>query len=343
MLFGIGNKIRFKYTGTQGKVLQVLKDGMLIIQLEGGEEIPASPEHIERLDTFLDSSSVKAKLIINNKKENNISYQKPQKQFHLLKSQGILLAFEPVKKEQGTVYFYHLYLLNDTLYQSLYDIHIIIKNKIIKKIDGKIEPQSILKIMDFNADYLSDNPNFKVSCRQVSTEGMTSWLKKDIKIKPKSFFNKLKEAPLIHKKSYVFQLFEPFEEKEKKESLKRYTQKRNVITSPKNENYQEYSHVDIKKYAEFPIEKDLHIESLVSDASKLKENEILNVQLKALDEYLNKAIQLGVQKVFIIHGIGKGILKNKVAQQLTNNPFVKSFKNEHHPKYGGGATEIIFK
>jgi dsDNA-specific endonuclease/ATPase MutS2 len=44
----------------------------------------------------------------------------------------------------------------------------------------------------------------------------------------------------------------------------------------------------------------------------------------------------------VIHGLGKGKLKNEIATRLINHPEVKTFKNEYHPKYGFGATEIIF-
>jgi len=40
--------------------------------------------------------------------------------------------------------------------------------------------------------------------------------------------------------------------------------------------------------------------------------------------------------------IGKGRLRNEIASRLVQMPEVKTFKNEYHPNYGFGATEVIF-
>lgn len=55
-------------------------------------------------------------------------------------------------------------------------------------------------------------------------------------------------------------------------------------------------------------------------------------------EYLNtelyRVYQQGEQYVRIIHGIGEGILKDRVQEELSQNPLIKAFKSEGH----GGAT-----
>ncbi|RQH21817.1 hypothetical protein D5R40_31195 [Okeania hirsuta] len=49
-----------------------------------------------------------------------------------------------------------------------------------------------------------------------------------------------------------------------------------------------------------------------------------------------------MERVFVIHGVGEGKLRNAIATRLIKYPEVVSFKNEFHPRYGFGATEIIF-
>jgi len=63
---------------------------------------------------------------------------------------------------------------------------------------------------------------------------------------------------------------------------------------------------------------------------------------KHFDRFIDKAIRLGVPRVYVIHGIGKGKLKNMIASRLIQIPEVQTFKNEYHPRYGWGATEVIF-
>ena len=58
--------------------------------------------------------------------------------------------------------------------------------------------------------------------------------------------------------------------------------------------------------------------------------------------FLDNAIKLGVPRVFVIHGVGEGKLREAIAARLAENPNVSKFKNEFHHKYGYGATEVIF-
>lgn len=100
--------------------------------------------------------------------------------------------------------------------------------------------------------------------------------------------------------------------------------------------------VDPMRFASFVQEIDLHAEKLSSDAHKMNNAEILRLQIQHFDNYMRKAIQIGVDRVFIIHGLGKGRLRDSIASRLIRMPEVVTFRNEYHPKYGYGATEVVF-
>jgi hypothetical protein len=343
MLFGIGNRVKFIHTGTEGKIVDRLDNGLFIVELDGGVDIPASPEHLQRIGGNEVKSSVKAKFVQGKSEPKMREIPQARRQYEILKSEGIQMAFELMK--DGSMQRYAVYMLNDTQYQALYEVEILVKGKSIKKLNGKVDPTAIFKIMEMPSDYLSDNPTLKISCRQVSTEGMTDWLKKEFKLKPKQFFSKKKTAVLLDRSAHVYKLFEPYELKKKEESLKKYTHKKISQQIPKLKNdgiYEKWTGADVKKFANFPLEKDLHIENLVKDHSKMSNGEIMKTQLNHFHGYLDEATRLGVQKVFVIHGIGKGKLRNEIATILMRNPDVKTFKNEYHPKYGTGATEVFF-
>jgi hypothetical protein len=348
MLFGLGNKVRFVHTGAEGKIVKMLDDGMFIVLLDGiGIEIPASPEHLERVDQLLSKSSVKGRVVKGKSEHHRPEMPLPQRQYEILSSEGIQIAFEAVSRPDGSTQRYVVYLLNDTQYQALYDLGLSIRGEALKKMNGKLEPESVTKIMEMQADYLSDNPHLVISCRQISTQGMGDWLKKDFKLKPKQFFARRRTAPLLDRPAYVYGLFKPFEEKEAlKESLESYTKKNTAPKAPDPQDglYRKWAGNDVKAYANFPLEKDFHIEKLLAkeEYEKLSNGQILRHQLLVFEDYLDKAIRLGVPRVFVIHGKGRGRLKDEIATRLITNPDVKTFKNEYHPKYGTGATEVIF-
>jgi dsDNA-specific endonuclease/ATPase MutS2 len=89
-------------------------------------------------------------------------------------------------------------------------------------------------------------------------------------------------------------------------------------------------------------EIDLHIEALRADYASLSSAEKLNEQLKATDAYLQRALIAGHHRVYLIHGIGSGKLRQAIHTLLADYPHVKSFRNAFHPRYGLGATEVRF-
>ena len=98
---------------------------------------------------------------------------------------------------------------------------------------------------------------------------------------------------------------------------------------------------NVNEYATFVREIDLHIELLHDDAHKLTNTEMINLQLRHFETYLSKAVRLNITKVYIIHGVGKGKLKEMIHARLKRHPDVNFYKNEYHEKYGWGATEVV--
>lgn len=89
------------------------------------------------------------------------------------------------------------------------------------------------------------------------------------------------------------------------------------------------------------IEVDLHIEELIETHRGMSNSHILEVQMANFRRELNVAIRKKVQRLIIIHGVGEGVLKSAIRQELYESyPSI-----EHHDasyrKYGYGATEIL--
>ncbi len=62
-----------------------------------------------------------------------------------------------------------------------------------------------------------------------------------------------------------------------------------------------------------------------------------------LEKYLDDAYLLGISPVYIIHGKGKGILRNEVRKLLDNIPYIKSFKSGNVSEGGIGVTIVYLK
>jgi hypothetical protein len=90
-----------------------------------------------------------------------------------------------------------------------------------------------------------------------------------------------------------------------------------------------------------PPELDLHIEKLVEHPEKLHPAEMLAVQLARATQYLDRAAWSGIHKVYLIHGLGTGRLREELHDMLRRHPRVRGFQNSHFPRYGFGATEVV--
>lgn len=99
---------------------------------------------------------------------------------------------------------------------------------------------------------------------------------------------------------------------------------------------------DPEERAGFATTLDLHIENLVKNPRKLEEAAIFRTQIDAFDRYIQKAIRLGIPRIFIIHGIGTGKLRQYILDHCAQDPHVLRATNNYDPRFGYGATEIVF-
>jgi hypothetical protein len=89
------------------------------------------------------------------------------------------------------------------------------------------------------------------------------------------------------------------------------------------------------------LEVDLHIEKLLPSHA-INASEALDVQIQVFRQTLNSAIMDNKRCVTFIHGVGDGILKQKIINELKD---YKGIKHKQAPilKYGLGAIEVILK
>jgi DNA mismatch repair protein MutS2 len=90
------------------------------------------------------------------------------------------------------------------------------------------------------------------------------------------------------------------------------------------------------------------------NASILKSSEEVGRELKVIglsadealdrvDKFLDQAFLADIETVRIIHGHGRGILRNAISQRLTGHPQVESFSLAPRDKGGAGATIVVLK
>jgi hypothetical protein len=343
MLLAIGTKVRLKNTGDEGVIREVLGDDLFTVYLsEVDMEIPAFETNLERLD--LHKANAKVVRI-----ETPPPPELPREavQYKILTRKGILLAFQPVYSQENSVEAFDLYIVNDTAQDVIYNFESTFEQSARLRKSEQIGSSDLQSLGRISFAQLNDRPHIRVDCWKITTKGTEGVYEQQFRVKPKNFFTRAITVPLLNRMAYCYTLFPNLKSPPKnittsKEDLASYTQ-RNARKRKADPDSQFYSLHDVQGLAEFTREIDLHIENLVSSTRKLTPTEMLNIQLSHFEEFLDKAIRLGVDRCFVIHGIGKGTLRNAVHNKLRRRSEVVDFKNEYHHRYGWGATEIVLR
>ncbi|MCS6819870.1 MAG: Smr/MutS family protein [Chitinophagales bacterium] len=91
-----------------------------------------------------------------------------------------------------------------------------------------------------------------------------------------------------------------------------------------------------------PDTVDLHFEVTCKSKDTPDATEILLLQLQEVEKCIDAAVAAGKTELRIVHGIGKGKLKEEIHKMLKKHPLVCSFENDYSPRYGWGSTIIRF-
>lgn len=350
MIFAIGSRVKFIYTGDEGVVTELLEHNMINVELDDGEIIPAFEEDIVRIEDYKklmqNKPPVKAKSVPGKipKKPKEPDMPEVQRQYTILKSMGIQIGFEAQQRSDDRIDKYLIHLINDTRYAALFTFTLSSQGKTPRTVNGKIDSVATHTLGELTFEQLSESATIELDCWQLTTEGSGPKLNKSIKLKPQQFFKKKMTAPLLNKEVHlyvVFENFDPVVKTSSDEDLKAYAKRRAKENhKPVKNNFRKFNSFNTADFAEFKNELDLHIEKLTDTSKGMRNADMLHLQMRRFQDYMDQAIRLGVPRVFIIHGVGKGRLKNDIHRWLKDNPYVTGFKNEFHPSYGYGATEV---
>lgn len=116
------------------------------------------------------------------------------------------------------------------------------------------------------------------------------------------------------------------------------------LSQLQNKNARELNDNILLQYMVRPgeAEVDLHIEALHENPELLADSEKLDVQLRFFRTCLNHALMNNMKRVVFIHGVGRGVLKTQIQNELDQYNNVQ-YIDAPMSVYGAGATEVYFK
>jgi len=334
--FELGQKVVLIHTGVFAKVVRMEDQGMAIVELEDDlSEIPVFLENIQDHGEWMASSTTFAT------SDDYVPFVSEP-----VKDEELLFVLVPVNvSAQGVAAKYELLLVNATAYDLYVKMTVLFDNESELTLSERVKAFSPLKVDEFTPLEFGDKPSVKYEFQRIMTTGVESFKQGVLKLKDKMLLKEKKMIPLLDFPAIGISIWakNKVEKPASIGSLKDYTQE-NVKLRPKKTIVAKpvFSLFDPLRKAHFPTEIDLHIEKLAKNYRNLSNAQIVQIQMKAMSNYVDDAYQLGMDSVFLIHGVGKGYLMNAIHKRLRNHPHILSVKNEYHSKYGYGATEVIF-
>lgn len=336
MKFQPGDKIIVRLTDEEGKVVEIMNEKMVMIEVKG-VRFPAYMDQIDfpyfKMFTEKRKAEKQKAFIDNVQKEKFIPKKK--------EGNGIKLSFFPVFDkdifDDDVVEKFKLYLVNqdETAYTFTYNL--MIGGKSSFQLKNTIEPLSDFYIHDVAFEDLSDSPrfDFEFSLKEPDKKKATHY-EASLKLRAKQLFKKIEEIQVKNEPGFSYVLFENYPERVEEEKMN--------LGRLGNSGYRVYDASKIRHHLE-PARSvvDLHIEKLSDNWKQLSNFEILSLQLKAFEKYYNLAVAHFQPSLTIIHGVGEGKLRDEVHDILRLKKEVKSFVNQYHHSYGYGATEIYFE
>ncbi len=338
MKYQVGDDIIVLLSHEEGKVVELMNDKMVMIEIRGVK----FPAYMDQID-FPYFYRFSKKPVVEEKKPklfiDNIPKEKPQP--NVIKvSEGVWVALIPkfamddFNDEVVEKLKVHLVNKTDKSYKFIYEQQFL--GKLNFELQNEVMAFHDFYLHDIQFEDVNDSPSFHFDFSLMNPQKKKAeHFETLLKIKPKQLFQRIEEMKDKNEPTVSYKLFDNYPEKA-------FEEDKFELTSLAAKGYKVYQANQIRQNLE-PARSivDLHIEKLTNDWEHLSNYEILSIQLKEFEKWLDLAIAHRQPNLIIIHGVGKGKLKDEVHDILKSKRQVKSFINQYDPRFGYGATEIF--
>ena len=338
MKFQVGDRVLVLHSNEEGEVIDIMNEKMVMVDVKGVK----FPAYIDQLDFPYFKQFTEKKLFPGKKEKKYIDDVRMEKEKQINKvSDGVWITFLPIMDtdEFGDEIVKELkvHLVNHTA--SGY--HFTYKLKFFGHPDFELNNQvhafEDFYLHDVAFEDMSDSPSFEIEFSLLQPDKQKADRYETLlKLKPKQLFGKIEEIKQKNEATFSYRLFQDYPGK--------VTREETGLGILATKGIKIYDASQARQQLE-PARGviDLHIEKIIDDWKGLSNYEMLDLQTKTFEKYYELALQHHLPTLIVVHGIGKGKLRDEIHDILRTKKEVKSFVNQYHPSFGYGATEIYFQ
>ena len=354
--FQIGDKVNFLNATGGGTVKRIIDTRMVEVTIEDGFDIPVLMSDLvldfrsqpDKRQQIVDNvqKEIQEKQIIE-ERENDEARKSALRRFgRNAEEEGLYLAFVPQDQQWLLTGLLDVVLVNNTPADALYSFNIKEEDKFI------------------NVDYGSVAPHSKVVIESVSREDIEYWCEGYIQVilsqeesdciyhplhapfsfRSSRFFKdgSYVESGVLGEKAVMISLSSLIALKSNNTDVSKLMKEDNKKVVANQKLVKEKAAIDKHQTAPGEAIVDLHIGELVDNILGMSSNDIFRTQINYFKKMLESAITNEYDKVTFIHGVGNGVLKNAIIEEL------KHYENTSNRmasimKFGVGAIDVIIK
>ncbi len=350
MKFKVGDRVKFLNETGGGVVSKILSTSMVTVAIEDGFEIPTRISDLILLEDISDYYGNEKSVELPDK-----SVGEPEPEFEnkiiplvrfASKNQyppGVYLAFIPQDQKWLMTGPIDIQIINSTGYEVLFSFF-------LREASGYS-----------GIDYDVIPAGSRLQLETIQREEIEKWchgvtqllfhrdqdskvlmpVNSVFRIKPMKFYKDVhfQSSNLLQERAFIYRIHEL---KGSADITSPEAQEKYDVPQPepvKAELVQPQTLIDGHRIGPRIAEVDLHISSLVDDYSKLKNHEILTIQIQCFSSCLESALENHYYRVYFIHGIGNGTLKNAILELLQEYGGL-DFHDAPFEHYGAGAIEV---
>ena len=335
MKYEIGDKIIVLLSDEEGKVIEIINDKMVLIEVRGVK----FPAYMDQIDFPYYKMFTQKKIV--EKKKIHIDELRKEKPMAKKKiADGVFLNFIPIFDkdvfDDDVVEKVKVFLINYNEEEYNFKYNLLFAGNSHFDLSSSVRGLTDFYLHDIIFEDLSDSPTFDFEFSLFNTDKKKApFYERSLKLKGKQLFKKIEETQAKNEPSFSFELFTIYPDKLEEEKVD--------LSKLGNAGFRLYDATRAREH--MPSARsvvDLHIEKLSDNWAHLSNFEILTTQLNAFEKFYELSLLHHQPSLTIIHGVGEGKLRDEIHELLRHKTAVKSFVNQYHHLYGYGATEIFF-
>ncbi len=354
--FKVGDKVNFLNSTGGGTVKKIIDTRMVEVTIEDGFDIPVLMSDLvldfrsqpDKRQQIVDNAQkeIQQKQIIEEKEMDDARKSALRRFGRNAEEEGLYLTFVPQDQQWLLTGLLDVVLVNNTPADALYSFNIKEEGKYISVDYGSIAPHSkvvIESISREDIEYWCEG-YIQVILSQEEADFIYRPLHAPFSFRSSRFFKdgSYVESGVLGEKAVMINLSSLVALKETETDLAKMMKDGDKKTVATQKLVKEKAAIDRHQTAPGEAIVDLHIGELVDNILGMSSNDMFRTQMNYFKKMLESAITNEYDKVTFIHGVGNGVLKNAIIEEL------KHYDNTSNRmasivKFGVGAIDVMIK